>query len=163
MDLEMAAIDMIAVANVSGSFDCWSQELIVVPRKQDVVSFNVEQARGDIHNLAIVLMDSRKIGVQESMNAVGEWYHERAREFVSSMNDLPTSSELFGKENANPQLDEDVRKYVWGLGNWVTANYEWSFESERFWGSAKLEESENGGHEIVVELMQQQKVVAAAA
>lgn len=140
VDLEFMAIDMVAVAN-------------------DVVSFNVEQARGDIHNLAIVLMNAHSLGVQDAMNAVCKWYHQRARDFVLAMKNLPTTSEMFGPENRDPQVDEDVKTYVWGLGNWVTANYEWSFESERFWGGAKLANKGGDAHEVVVELMPKKKGV----
>ena len=31
-------------------------------------------------------------------------------------------------------LDADVAKYVDGIGSWVRANDQWSFESERYFG-----------------------------
>jgi len=131
-NLESMAIEMIAVAN-------------------DVVSFNVEQARGDIHNMAIVIMNERGVGVQEAMDIVGQWYRQRAKDFVKAMHDLPI---------AEPKVQADIQKYVWGLGNWVTANYEWSFESERFWGGIPLDEDAKTVHDQVsIELMPQRALV----
>ncbi|KAK7463516.1 hypothetical protein VKT23_006864 [Stygiomarasmius scandens] len=106
--LEMIAIDMVAVAN-------------------DVVSFNVEQARGDVHNAVIVIMHQKGLNVQEAMNDVNEWYNQRGKDFLDAMLDLPEC----------PSIDvrEKLKWYVHGLGNWVTANYEWSLGSKRFFGS----------------------------
>src|ERR1700761_338338 len=109
---------------------------------QDVVSFNVEQARGDIHNLVIVLMNEQNLSVQEAMDYVGVWYDARGKAFVSAMNSLPS-----------PQKDcEDLKRYIWGLGNWVTANYEWSFDSMRFFKTR--EEQEEVRKNRTVELME---------
>jgi len=122
--LEMIAIDMVAVANVS----------VFTPTQvpahsnfQDVVSFNVEQARGDVHNAVIVIMHQKGLNVQEAMNDVNEWYNQRGKDFLDAMLDLPEC----------PSIDvrEKLKWYVHGLGNWVTANYEWSLGSKRFFGS----------------------------
>ncbi|KAF9465703.1 isoprenoid synthase domain-containing protein [Collybia nuda] len=122
--LEMIAIELIAVAN-------------------DIVSFNVEQARGDIHNLVIVLMNGNEnLGVQAAMDLVGDWYRERSREFIEGLKRLP-------------RVDEgdyeilSLHQYAWGLGNWVTANYEWSFQSQRFFGERNGEAMKHS----VVELL----------
>ncbi|KAF9465685.1 isoprenoid synthase domain-containing protein [Collybia nuda] len=108
-ELEMIAIELIAVAN-------------------DIVSFNVEQARGDIHNLVIVLMDGdKKMTVQTAMDLVGQWYRKRGQDFVEGLKRLPSV------DDGNYEV-LCLHQYAWGLGNWVTANYEWSFESHRFFG-----------------------------
>ncbi|KAK7443530.1 hypothetical protein VKT23_015703 [Stygiomarasmius scandens] len=108
VNLEMIAIDMVAVAN-------------------DVVSFNVEQARGDIHNAVIVVMHQKGLSVQEAMDDVNEWYNQRGKDFLDAMLDLP--------ECPSNAVREKLKWYVHGLGNWVTANYEWSFGSKRFFSS----------------------------
>jgi hypothetical protein len=119
-----------------------------------VVSFNVEQSRGDIHNMAIVLMHGENLSVQQAMNRVGEWYHQRTRDFVNAMADLPIVE--------SKKVQVDIQKYVWGLGNWVTANYEWSFESERFWNGMALDDEMKSGHELMIELMPQQAITSSA-
>jgi len=130
-NLEIIANDLISVAN-------------------DVFSFNVEQARGDIHNMVIVIMGERGVGVQEAMDIVGQWYRKTSQDFIKAMHDLPT---------ANSEVQADIQKYAWGIGNWVTANYEWSFESERFWGITHLDEDAKAAHDIFVELMPQSSTV----
>jgi len=89
-ELEAMAIEMVAVAN-------------------DVVSFNVEQARGDIHNLVIVLVNAEGIPAQEAMERVGKWYQKRAQDFIKAMADLPIVE--------SKKLRVDIQRYVWGLGN----------------------------------------------
>jgi hypothetical protein len=118
-------------------------------------SFNVEQSRGDIHNMAIVLIHGEKLSVQQAIDRVGMWYHQRARDFVHAMSDLPVV--------ADKKVQDDIQKYVWGLGNWVTANYEWSLRTERFWnGMMPFDEEIKNGHELMVELMPQQTITSTA-
>jgi hypothetical protein len=109
------------------------------------VSFNVEQANGDIHNMAIVLMNGENLSVQQAMDRVGEWYHQSARDFVEAMSDLPIVE--------SKKVQVDIQRYIWGLGNVVTANYEWSYESERFWNGMTLDEEMKNGHALMIELL----------
>jgi len=106
VELELLAIDMIILGN-------------------DVYSYNVEQSRGDDgHNMVSVAMASRKLSVQGAMDYIGEQYATLGSRFLSKMT-LFTNSD-----------DSNLASYVWGLGNWVTANVEWSFESERYFGTS---------------------------
>ncbi|KAF9465679.1 terpenoid synthase [Collybia nuda] len=133
-ELEMIAIELIAVAN-------------------DIVSFNVEQARGDIHNLVIVLMDGdEKLGVQAAMDMVGDWYRQRCRDFIEGLKRLPSV-------DGGDYEVLCLHQYAWGLGNWVTANYEWSFESHRFFGERNKEVKESR----VVELLPRSKPLPPVA
>jgi hypothetical protein len=90
-------------------------------------SYNVEQARGlDDHNIVTVIVKEKALGVQEAIDYVGEMYRGIARKFIEDMKDVPSFSE---------SLDQLVSEYVFGLSNWVTALLEWSFESERYFGT----------------------------
>jgi len=123
-ELETIAIEMIAVAN-------------------DIVSFNVEQARGDIHNVIIVLMNENKaLSIQAAMEVVGDWYKQRGRHFVKYLAQLPSPND------GNSEI-QCLHQYAWSLGNWVTANYEWSFESQRYFGEQNSEVRKHG----IVELL----------
>jgi len=51
-------------------------------------------------------------------------------EFMHDLKHLPTFTE---------QMDRLVDKYVFGLGNWVTTNIEWSFKGERYFGERGME------------------------
>lgn len=96
---------------------------------KDVVSFNVEQARGDIHNIIILLMEKRNLSVQEAMDLMDEWYQKRSSQFIDLMKE--TEALL---DDAN-HIQRDLKTYIRGLAHWVTANYEWSFETNRFFGT----------------------------
>ncbi|KAJ3567612.1 hypothetical protein NP233_g6248 [Leucocoprinus birnbaumii] len=126
-ELEVIAIELIAVAN-------------------DIFSYNVEQARGDIHNLIVVLMEGdEKLTLQMAMDIAGDWYRERSYDFLECLKRLPV---------VEPG-DQDIlhlHQYARGLGTWVTANYQWSFGCGRFFGDRSQEVRESG----IVELLPQQ-------
>lgn len=88
------------------------------------MSFNVEQARGDFHNIVIMLIRNSGISIQEAMDIVGEWYKKRCNDFVQLSEELPCVSDS--------AVNQQLKAYVWGLGNWVTGNYEWSLSSRRY-------------------------------
>lgn len=95
---------------------------------QDVCSYNVEQARGDDdHNLITVIMKERGLDVQGAMDNLGTWHHERVTRFVAKFDNLPSGSWA-------PEVEVELKEYAWGIGNWVTADIEWGFESQRYFG-----------------------------
>ncbi|EIN12000.1 terpenoid synthase [Punctularia strigosozonata HHB-11173 SS5] len=109
--LHIAAIDMLILGN-------------------DMCSYNVEQSKGDDrHNIVTILMHQKNIGVQDAMyelakiHAAAEERFHTARAAVMSW----------------PELDTQLTEYVDGLGNWVRANDSWSFESQRYFGTAGVE------------------------
>ncbi|KAG1738244.1 terpenoid synthase [Suillus lakei] len=59
------------------------------------------------------------------------------------MNELDTDKKFLEAMSAIPKwgdpIDSQVTEYCDGLGNWVRANYEWKFESERYFGTKGLE------------------------
>ena len=103
---------------------------------KDMLSFNVEQARGDIHNIVIVLMEERCFTIQQAMDYLSAWYHEQANQFLIIKSSLSSCG--------NREIDACVNTYVEGLANWVTANYNWSFKTERFFGDKAAEVQRRG-------------------
>ncbi|KAJ7930549.1 hypothetical protein B0H13DRAFT_2309501 [Mycena leptocephala] len=89
---------------------------------QDILSINAEQAGGDIHNAAIVVMQDpeQTLSIQDTMDFVGAWY----REFCTAMRDLPPCRSV--------AMRNGVEIYVAAIANWVTSNYEWSLRSGRY-------------------------------
>src|ERR1700761_182068 len=92
-----------------------------------MLSYNVEQARGDDdHNIITIVMHQNKSDIQGSMN----WVHDYRKELESKFTDL--------YENKIPKfgepVDTELARYVDGIGNWVRANGQWSFETERYFG-----------------------------
>ena len=78
--------------------------------------------------------------VQMAMNRVGEWYKQRGRDFIECLKRLPAA------DNGNREI-VCLHQYARGLGNWITANYEWSFQSQRFFGGRGLGEARHHGVE----------------
>ncbi|KZT38050.1 terpenoid synthase [Sistotremastrum suecicum HHB10207 ss-3] len=111
VSLTTHAVDMVIMAN-------------------DIYSYNVEQARGDRHNLVMVAMRERQVDVQGAMDYLGQRYHQLRDAFFDQMNDIPSWS---------PQIDADIKEYIMEMGRWVTGNMFWSFESERYFGPHGLE------------------------
>lgn len=105
----------------------------------------MEQAKGHVHNMVDTLMYTQGFGAQDSINAIARWYRENSKEFLAAMSDLPISDD--------PKVNEELRKYIDGLGQWVTANHEWSFQTERYWGGKFEEAVTSIADEIVIKLM----------
>jgi len=104
--------------------------------------------------MVVILMKELNISVQGAMDVVETWYHQKARDFVGRMSNLPTVE--------SKKVQMDIQRYVWGVGNWVTANYEWSFESERYW-NGKLDEVVKDAHDVMIELIPTQRAIASSA
>ncbi|KAH9011169.1 terpenoid synthase [Lactarius pseudohatsudake] len=93
----------------------------------DIASYNVEQARGDDgYNIVTIIMHQHKTDIQGAMN----WVDERHKELEAKFMDL--------YENKIPKfgepVDTELARYVDGIGNWVRANDQWDFETERYFG-----------------------------
>ncbi|KAF8160449.1 isoprenoid synthase domain-containing protein [Mycena galopus ATCC 62051] len=90
----------------------------------DILSFNVEQARGDTHNAVIVVMRERELSIQEAMDFVGQWYQQKIEDFYTAMQDLPPCPSV--------AIRNRVKMYFAAIANWITSNYEWSLRSGRY-------------------------------
>ncbi|KAH9030941.1 terpenoid synthase [Lactarius pseudohatsudake] len=93
----------------------------------DIASYNVEQARGDDdHNIVTIIMHQHKADIQGAMNWVDERHKELEAKFMNLYeNKIPK----FGEP-----VDTELARYVDGIGNWVRANDQWNFETERYFG-----------------------------
>ncbi|KAF8987109.1 terpenoid synthase [Cyathus striatus] len=98
--------------------------------ENDLYSYNVEQARGDDgFNLVTIVMHQLQLDVQSAFDWIGTFHDELAEKFLHDYNNLPS----WGQE-----VDKGVAQYVDDLGNWVRANEQWSFESQRYFGTEGL-------------------------
>lgn len=71
-------------------------------------------------------MNQFDISIADAMDWVVKYHVRLEQRFLHLYNNgLPS----WGKE-----LDPQVERYVWGLGNWVRASDQWGFESERYFG-----------------------------
>jgi len=97
----------------------------------DICSYNIEQARGDdLHNMVTIVMHQFNTDVQGAMDYIGKFHDRLAGAFLLTKDRLPSWGE---------PIDSQVARYVHGLGNWVRANDQWSFESQRYFGTKGLE------------------------
>jgi hypothetical protein len=87
----------------------------------------VEQARGDDgHNIITVVMHQHRTDIQGAMNWVYDYHKELEAKFMDLYeNKIPK----FGEP-----VDTELARYVDGIGNWVRANDQWDFETERYFG-----------------------------
>ncbi|KAL0945662.1 hypothetical protein HGRIS_014814 [Hohenbuehelia grisea] len=92
----------------------------------DICSYNVEQARGDdMTNLVRIAMREKNLDLQASMDFIGSMNTQLAADFIASYAELPSFS---------PEIDQRVKDFCWGVGNWVTASVKWNFATERYFG-----------------------------
>ncbi|KAG1854771.1 isoprenoid synthase domain-containing protein [Suillus tomentosus] len=96
----------------------------------DIVSYNLEQARGDdSHNIVTIIMQL-DTDVNGAMLWVADRHTKLEQEYFEAIAAIPKWGE---------PIDSQVKEYCNGLGNWVRANYDWNFESERYLGINGLE------------------------
>ncbi|KAG9318942.1 terpenoid synthase [Chiua virens] len=106
-EMILAATDMVAFCN-------------------DIFSYNMEQLRGDDgHNIITVVMHEHGTDVNGAMLWVEDFLLGAQERFCVAKTALPEWDE---------PLNSQVQEYCDGLGQWVRALDEWSFESERYFG-----------------------------
>ncbi|KAG2151275.1 terpenoid synthase [Suillus bovinus] len=115
-NMVVASTDMITLAN-------------------DIMSYNVEQACGDDgHNIVTIVMHELNTDVNGAMLWVADRHTKLEKKYFEAVAAIPKWGE---------PIDSQVREYCDGVGNWVRANYDWCFESERYFGTNGLEVQRN--------------------
>ncbi|KAI0711928.1 terpenoid synthase [Cerioporus squamosus] len=100
---------------------CWSN---------DVYSYNMEQAKGHSgNNIVTVLMREKNIDLQAASDLVGEHFQGLMDRFMETKARLPSYWPRCRRR---------------GRTHWVIGNLEWSFESQRYFGSEHRRVRENG-------------------
>ena len=92
---------------------------------QDIFSYNVEQSKGDTHNMIVIVQRTQGLELQEAVDFVGQLCKQSIDRFVAASKRLPSF------DNGG-QIDRDVAQYVKGLEDWIVGSLHWSFESERY-------------------------------
>ncbi|KAI0795580.1 terpenoid synthase [Abortiporus biennis] len=92
----------------------------------DLFSYNVEQSYGHGgHNFITAVMHQLDLDLHAALQWVSDFYDDLIAKFLGLWNSIP----VYGGP-----LDFEVRTYTEGLGNWVRANAQWSFETKRYFG-----------------------------
>ena len=75
-----------------------------------------------------ILMHERGMDLQTAANFVGE----ECKKLMDAYFEERKNMRSWGSW----ELDADLERYFDGLGQWVIANMEWSFETKRYFGEA---------------------------
>lgn len=119
---------------------------------KDIVSYNVEQSRGDDdHNIVKIVMLEFGVDVNGAILWAQDLYTKTEQSFFTAMAALPKWDE---------PLDSQVKEYCDGLGSWVRANCDWSIESRRYFGDRGREIREKGWMNLIPKKRKNGTVVA---
>ncbi|THH02209.1 hypothetical protein EW026_g600 [Hermanssonia centrifuga] len=78
--------------------------------QNDIFSFNIEQSKGQTHNLVIVLMDEKGIGYQAAIEQAADMVRDTIVRFETHRARLPSWG---------PELDKMAVTYIQGLQDWM--------------------------------------------
>jgi alpha-muurolene/germacrene-A/gamma-muurolene synthase len=123
MALNQGANDLVTWSNVSAVASIFPTYLTT--RVQDIFSYNVEQARGDSHNMICVFMFHDGLTVQQAMDRVGDMCKYTIDTFSENQARIPS----WGGD-----VDRDAKLYVDGLKAWIAGSLHWSFMTKRYFG-----------------------------
>ncbi|KAH9943697.1 terpenoid synthase [Amylocystis lapponica] len=110
-----------ALEDASNAFVTWSN---------DIFSYDVEQSRGDDHNMIAVLIREYGYTLQQGVDFVGHLCVGSIERFEKERLAIPS----WGVD-----IDRDVAKYIDGMQNWIVGSLHWSFESLRYFGARNAE------------------------
>ncbi|KAH9043372.1 isoprenoid synthase domain-containing protein [Lactarius pseudohatsudake] len=121
LDLELPDVvveDPVIVALNQGAND-------LVTWSNDIFSYNVEQSRGDTHNMICVYMIHDGLSLQQAVDRVGDMCKRTIETFVENQARIPSWGD---------GIDEAVKLYVHGLREWIVGSLHWSFVTTRYFG-----------------------------
>ncbi|KAJ4473032.1 isoprenoid synthase domain-containing protein [Lentinula aciculospora] len=102
----------------------------LVTWSNDIFSYNVEQSKGDTHNMIPVIMNHHSLDLQPAIDFVGQLCNESIDRFMNDRAQLPSWG---------PEIDRQVQVYVKGLEDWMVGSLHWSFETERYFAKGGRE------------------------
>ncbi|KAJ7706896.1 isoprenoid synthase domain-containing protein, partial [Mycena rosella] len=99
----------------------------LVTWSNDIFSYNVEQSRGDTHNMIIILTKYHGHTLQTAVDYVGDLCRSMIETFQRDRASVPSWG---------PEIDAMVTRYVQGLEAWIVGSLHWSFMTERYFGKS---------------------------
>ncbi|THU80222.1 terpenoid synthase [Dendrothele bispora CBS 962.96] len=115
--------DFVASDPVIMSLNQYTNDLVTW--SSDTFSYNVEQARGDTHNMIVILMVYHGHSLQSAMDYVGDL----CKQTIDGFNENKKITS-WGEE-----VDKMVKAYVQGLQDWIVGSLHWSFMTTRYFGA----------------------------
>ncbi|KAG6810286.1 hypothetical protein H0H92_012584 [Tricholoma furcatifolium] len=110
--LDIDLPDFVIEHPVIQNLNRWTNDLVTW--SNDIFSYNVEQARGDTHNMIVILMKSQNLSLQEAVDFVGDLCEQTIIGFIEDRKRIPPWS---------PDIDLMVERYVEGLQNWIVGPF----------------------------------------
>ncbi|KAF8197508.1 isoprenoid synthase domain-containing protein, partial [Pholiota molesta] len=102
----------------------------LVTWSNDIFSYNVEQSRGDTHNMIVILMEYHGLDLQGAVDYVGDLCAQTIDTFNENKANVPSWG---------PEVDDMVSRYIQGLQDWIVGSLHWSFQTHRYFGKEGLE------------------------
>ncbi|EKM75335.1 hypothetical protein AGABI1DRAFT_46681 [Agaricus bisporus var. burnettii JB137-S8] len=121
--LDIDLPDFVAEDSVIRSLNQYTNDLVTW--SNDIFSYNVEQARGDTHNMIVILMKYHNHTLQSAMDYVGNLCSETIDNFERLKGEVPSWG---------PEVDDMVARYIQGLQDWIVGSLHWSFQTKRYFG-----------------------------
>ena len=90
-----------------------------------MLSFNKEQSIGQTHNMVVVVMRQFNFDIAAAVEWIRVYHEELQGRFMEKYLEIP---------RWGGPIDRLVSQYVDGIANWVRANDQWHFESQRYFG-----------------------------
>ncbi|KAJ7029378.1 terpenoid synthase [Mycena alexandri] len=106
----------------------------LVTWSNDIFSYNVEQSRGDTHNMITILMKYHDHTLQTAVDYVGELCRSTINTFIQDRASVPSWG---------PDIDKMVEQYLDGLEAWIVGSLHWSFMTQRYFGEAGADVKKN--------------------
>ncbi|MGH3086609.1 MAG: terpene synthase family protein [Rubrobacteraceae bacterium] len=103
-----------SMTRISSLSICWMNDLF---------SLQKELARGDVHNIVLIIQNQEGLTLDEAIKKAVEMNEDEVRSFLELEKELPS----FG-----PAIDGDLQKYVSILKTRMSGNLDWSMESARY-------------------------------
>ncbi|KAF9479291.1 terpenoid synthase [Pholiota conissans] len=97
----------------------------LVTWSNDIFSYNVEQSRGDTHNMITILMEYHGLDLQGAVDFVGDLCSQTIDTFNENKKNVPSWG---------PEIDDMVSRYIQGLQDWIVGSLHWSFQTHRYFG-----------------------------
>ncbi|MEU3465663.1 terpene synthase family protein [Streptomyces sp. NPDC006733] len=114
----------------------------------DVHSVEHEEARGDTHNLVLVLERTQGLRRSEAIETLREWVHRRSQRFLHVASHLLGTGNPLGLDADNRELAE---QYVMTMMYQLRTTYDWSRSTARYssrWQAASSFSSQQRPHYI---------------
>jgi 5-epi-alpha-selinene synthase len=95
----------------------------VISWANDLVSYEKESKRGDVHNLVLVLAHEERLTLHTAVQRVAALHDAEVHAFITLSKSLPTLS---------PTIDAELDRYVTGMRCWMRGNLDWSLSAARY-------------------------------